>query len=85
MNGLELTPVSGELAVYLGAQAAGSLLVLQASERWEPMETGDVIVKVDGAAPELMKLRMALDASQSVSITLLRRGKTFTVSFGGSR
>ena len=85
VNGLELTPVSGELAVYLGAQAAGSLLVLQASERWEPMQTGDVIVKVDGAAPELMKLRAALEASQPVSITLLRRGKTFTVSFGGSR
>lgn len=84
LSGLELTPVSGELASYLGAQATGALLVVRATEVWEPIRAGDVILKVDGSAPDPARLRNVQSAPQPVLVTLLRRGRTFSVSFGGT-
>ncbi len=80
--GLELAKVSGELAAYLGAQGDSALSVVRASEAWEPMHTGDVIVQVDGAAPDPEKLRSALESHRRISVTLLRRGRSFTVLLG---
>jgi S1-C subfamily serine protease len=80
--GLELTKVSGELAAYLGAQGDSALSVVRASEAWEPMHTGDVIVQVDGAAPDAEQLRSALESHRRISVTLLRRGRSFTVLLG---
>ena len=80
--GLELARVSGELAAYLGAQADSALSVIRASDAWEPMRAGDVIVRVDGAAPDQERLRGALEAHRRISVTLLRRGRSFTVLLG---
>ena len=82
VSGLELARVSGELAAYLGAQADSALSVIRASDAWEPMRAGDVIVRVDGAAPDQERLRSALEAHRRVSVTLLRRGRAFTVLLG---
>ena len=82
VRGLELARVSGELAAYLGAQADSALSVIRASDAWEPMRAGDVIVRVDGAAPDQERLRSALDAHRRISVTLLRRGRSFTVLLG---
>jgi PDZ domain len=80
--GLDLAKVSGELAAYLGAQADSALSVIRASEAWEPMRAGDVIVLVDGAAPDQERLRSALETHRRISVTLLRRGRSFTVLLG---
>ena len=82
VSGLELARVSGELAAYLGAQADSALSVIRASDAWEPMRAGEVIVRVDGAAPDQERLRSALDAHRRISVTLLRRGRSFTVLLG---
>ena len=80
--GLELARVSAELATYLGAQADAGLSVIRASDAWEPMHTGDVIIQVDGAAPEPERLRSALESHKRISVTLLRRGRSFTILLG---
>jgi S1-C subfamily serine protease len=46
------------------------------------MHTGDVIVQVDGAAPDAEQLRSALESHRRISVTLLRRGRSFTVLLG---
>jgi hypothetical protein len=84
-DGLELTSVSGELATYLGPQASAALVVTRASEVWEPMRAGDVLLKVDGRAPDPVGLRVALNARQHISVLLLRRGRSFTVTFGNEQ
>jgi S1-C subfamily serine protease len=85
ITGLELARVSGDLAVFLGPQAEAALLVQSASEPWEPLRAGDVVLKVDGSAPELTRLREALAAQRAVTLVVLRRGRTFTVAVGGPR
>ncbi len=85
LTGLELARVTGDLAVFLGPQADAALLVQAASDAWEPLRAGDVVLKVDGGAPELTRLRDALAAQQSVTLVVLRRGRTFSVALGGAR
>ena len=82
VDGLELTSVSGELAAYIGTQAGSALVVTRASEAWEPMRAGDVVLQVDGRAPDPTGLRLALEARHHISVLLLRRGRQFTVTFG---
>lgn len=82
VDGLELTSVSGELAAYIGPQASSALVVTRASEQWEPMRAGDVILQVDGRAPDPTGLRIALESRAHISVQLLRRGRSFTVTFG---
>lgn len=82
VDGLELSSVSGELAAYIGPQASSALVVNRASEAWEPMRAGDVILQVDGAAPDATGLRIALESRRHISVLLLRRGRSFTVTFG---
>lgn len=82
--GLELAKVSGELAAYLGAQGDSALTVVRASEAWEPMRVGDVIIRMDGAAPDPERLRNAFEFHRRIGVTLLRRGRSFTVILGES-
>ena len=56
--------------------------MIRASDAWEPMHTGDVIIQVDGTAPDPERLRIALESHRRTSITLLRRGRSFTVLLG---
>jgi hypothetical protein len=84
-GGLQLTRVSGDLATYLGPQGSAALLVVAASEAWEPMRAGDIMLQLNGAAPDIARLRAAAESREPISVTLLRRGRTFTVSLGGAR
>ena len=80
--GLELAKVSGELAAYLGAQGDSALSVVRATEAWEPIHSGDVIIQIDGTAPDPERLRAALESHRRIGVTLLRRGRSFTVLLG---
>jgi hypothetical protein len=80
--GLELSRVTGELATYLGTQGDMALSVVGATDAWEPMRAGDVITLVDGTPPDAERLRRALETHQRISVTLLRRGRSFTVLLG---
>jgi S1-C subfamily serine protease len=82
VQGLELAKVSAELASYLGPQADSAWSVVRATDAWEPMHVGDVIVQVDGRTPDAERVRAALESHRSVSVTLLRRGRSFTVLLG---
>jgi PDZ domain len=78
--GLTLGRISGDLATFLGAVADSALLVQHASADWEPVHAGDVVLQIDGAAADVQRLRAAIEARRAVSLVLLRRHRTFTVS-----
>ncbi len=80
VTGIELGRISGDLATFLGPQADSALLVLQASAEWEPARPGDVVLQIDGVVPDAARLRAAIEARRAVSLLLLRRNRTFTVS-----
>ncbi len=85
LSGLELVRVTGDLAVFLGPQADAALLVQSASDAWEPLRAGDVVLKVDGGAPDLTRLTAALSSPQTATLVVLRRGRTFSVAFDANR
>ena len=83
-GGLELTRVTADLAAYLGAMADSALLVVKASDEWEPLKAGDVVLQVDSAPPEPLRMRAAFETHALMHVLVLRRGRTFTLSFGDS-
>ena len=85
LRGLRVTFVSEELEPYFGEGSARGLLVLEADESWEPIRTGDVIVRVDGAPATTEALREAMDSRRSTEVEVLRRRRSLVVSLEGRR
>jgi hypothetical protein len=81
LPGLRVTGISAELAPYFGEGSDRGLLVLQADSSWDPIQTGDVILRLNGMPVDVDRLRDVLDARRQVSIELLRRKRpvTFTL------
>ena len=80
LRGLRVTVVSEELEPYFGEGSARGLLVLEADESWEPIRTGDVILRVDGAPATTESLRDAMESRRSTEVELLRRRRSLVVS-----
>jgi PDZ domain len=78
--GLNLSPVSDDLADYFGDGSDRGLLVLQADASWSPIRNGDVILAVDGAPVTPSRLRDIHDSRQPVRVDLLRRRRQMTVT-----
>ena len=85
LRGLRVTVVSEELESYFGEGSARGLLVLEADESWEPIRTGDVIVRVDGAPATTQSLRDAMESRRSTEVEILRRRRSLVVSLDGRR
>jgi hypothetical protein len=85
LRGLRVTVVSEELEPYFGEGSARGLLVLEADESWEPIRTGDVIVRVDGAPATTQSLRDAMESRRSTEVEILRRRRSLVVSLDGRR
>ncbi len=80
LPGLRLAPVNEELAAYFGSGSARGLLVVQASAEWDPVRSGDVVLRVDGAPATVERLRVAFDPHRRSTIELLRRRRALTVT-----
>ena len=85
LRGLRVTVVSEELEPYFGEGSARGLLVLEADESWEPIRTGDVIVRVDGGPATTQSLRDAMESRRSTEVEILRRRRSLVVSLDGRR
>jgi C-terminal processing protease CtpA/Prc len=85
LRGLRVTVVTDELEPYFGEGSARGLLVLEADESWEPIRTGDVIVRVDGAPATTESLRDAMESRRSTEVEILRRRRSLVVSLDGRR
>ena len=85
LRGLRVTVVSEDLEPYFGEGSARGLLVLEADESWEPIRTGDVIVRVDGSPATTESLRDAMGSRRSTEVEILRRRRSLIVSIDGRR
>lgn len=85
LRGLRVTVVSEELEPYFGEGSARGLLVLEADESWEPIRTGDVIVRVEGAPATTESLRDAMESRRSTEVEILRRRRSLVISIDGRR
>jgi hypothetical protein len=80
LPGLRVTTVADEMSSYFGEGSAGGLLVLEADQSWDPLQPGDVIVRVDGGPADAARLRAALDSRRGVTVDVLRRRRSMTVT-----
>jgi len=78
--GLLSAAIGDELTDYFGDESKGGFLVLECDSSWTPLRTGDVILRVDGEAPTLDRLRTAADPRRQARVDLLRRGRPLTVT-----
>ncbi|MFN2397034.1 MAG: PDZ domain-containing protein [Gemmatimonadaceae bacterium] len=77
---LRLTSVSEELASYFGAGTEKGLLVLEADGRWDDLDAGDVILKVDGKSVKSGdRARLSMDMDEEHTIELIRKGKPMKI------
>lgn len=80
LPGLRVAPVTPDLARYFGGSSERGLLVVQADSTWDPIRTGNVLVRVDGAPADAARLRSAFSGRQQSTIAFLRRGRVLTVT-----
>ena len=80
LPGLRLAAVDDDLAAYFGEGSARGLLVVQADATWDPIRTGDVVLRVDGAPANVDRLRSTLDTRRGSTIELLRKRRVLTVT-----
>jgi hypothetical protein len=78
--GIRVSVVAGELADYFGEGTEGGLLVLACDSSWSPVRQGDVILRVNGEAADLDRLRDAADPRRPIRIDLVRRGRSLTIT-----
>lgn len=83
LPGLRLTPVGEGLSDYFGEGSDQGLLVLQADDRWDPIEVGDVLLRVNGDPVDEQALRAVLASRRESTVDLLRRKRRLTVTLGG--
>ena len=81
LPGLRLTKVTPDLASTLGRGSESGLLVLEASDAWDDLRAGDVLLAVDGT-PVRRGDRAAIrfDRGHDSRATVLRKGKRVEVS-----
>ena len=78
--GLRMTTVTPDLAGYFGAGSENGLLVLEASDEWAPVKTGDVVLTLNGRAVVKNKTAsVSLDTGRDNTFVVLRKGKKITV------
>ena len=80
LPGLRLTTVTDELASYFGEESEGGLLVLEADSSWDPIQQGDVILRVNGARASAGLLRDVLDSRRESRVEVLRRRRSITLT-----
>ncbi|GJG87219.1 hypothetical protein tb265_24000 [Gemmatimonadetes bacterium T265] len=83
LPGLRLAAVNEDLAAYFGEGSARGLLVVQADASWDPIRTGDVVLRVDGAPADAERLRAAFQPQRRSTIEILRRRRVLTVALRG--
>ena len=80
LPGLRFAAVNDDLAAYFGEGSARGLLIVQADATWDPIRSGDVVVRVDGAPANPERLRAAFATQRQSTIELLRRRRLLTVT-----
>jgi hypothetical protein len=78
--GIQFTPVADELASYFGEGSERGLLVLQADQSWDPIRTGDVILRIDGASATADRLRAVVSSRGRSRVDVLRRKRPLSVT-----
>jgi S1-C subfamily serine protease len=79
--GLRLTSVTPELAAYFGAGSEKGLLVLEASDEWTPLKTGDVVLKLNGRpVVRGQTSSMSLESDEDNTFSVIRKQKTISVT-----
>ncbi|HET7566119.1 MAG TPA: PDZ domain-containing protein [Gemmatimonadaceae bacterium] len=80
VGGLQLAPVSSDLASYFGSGSADGLLVLNADSS-TGLHAGDVILKINGQSVRSDdEAHLSFSTRQDNSVDILRKGKRETVT-----
>ena len=83
--GLALSSVTDELVGYFGEGSESGLLVLKADDSWDPLRPGDVILRVNGAAATLDRVRATRANGRDATIEVLRRKRTLMLTLVAAR
>ena len=81
--GLTLSPVTSELAEYLGPGSRDGFLVLESEGEWSAVHPGDVLLSVNGHCVRQSGDVATLDSEDAHDIVVLRRGQRVTVRLVG--
>jgi hypothetical protein len=81
--GLTLSPVTSELAEYLGPGSRDGFLVLESEGEWSAVHPGDVLLSVNGHCVRQSGDIATLDSEDAHDIVVLRKGQRVTVHLVG--
>jgi S1-C subfamily serine protease len=80
-DGLRMSPVSPGLASYFGAGSEKGLVVLAASDQWQPLAAGDVVLTVNGKPVSRSEggKYISIDTDRDNTFGILRKGKKMSL------
>ena len=86
LPGLRLAKVNAELASTLGRGSERGLLVVEASDAWDGLRAGDVLLAIDGEpVRQADRAAVRFDRRHDTRATVLRKGKRAEVMVEGWR
>lgn len=81
--GIRYAPVAPELASVVGEGTEGGLFVFFADSTWAPLQSGDVILRIDGRSVEPSRLRAAVGSSEPAAFEIIRQRRRMIVTLHG--
>ena len=81
--GIRYAPVAPELASVVGEGTEGGLFVFFADSSWAPIQSGDVILRVDGRTVEPSRLRAAIGSPEPAAFEIIRQRRRIIVTLHG--
>lgn len=86
LSGLSLAVVDRDFAQQFGRGSEAGALVLRTRREWDPIRTGDVILKVEGSSVrDGNSLDITFDRRREQRIEILRNGKRETITLPATR
>jgi len=81
--GIRYAPVAPELASVVGEGTEGGLFVFFADSTWAPLQSGDVILRIDGRSVEPSRLRVAIGSPEPAAFEIIRQRRRMIVTLHG--
>jgi len=83
LPGLRFAPVAPELVSVVGPGTEGGLFVFFADSTWAPVQSGDVILRVDGQNVDASRLRAAIASREPAAFEVIRQRRRMIVTLHG--
>ena len=80
LPGIRFAPVAPDMVSVVGEGTEGGLFVFFADSTWSPVQSGDVVLRIDGQAADAARMRAALGSAEPAAFEVIRQRRRMIVT-----